>query len=125
MEGLLVDEALDMVDMLDLEEPDTVIGEGVCLKGELQFKKLLRIDGQFEGELTSAGCLIMGPKAVVRAKLSLRSARIEGELIGSITVSERLELRSGARVVGQITAPSMSVEEGVQIEGHVNIGSLT
>ncbi len=122
MDDTLTDEDLDLIDTLDLEEPDTVIGEAVTFKGELQFKKLLRIDGQFEGELTSNGALIVGPKATVRANLTLRSARIEGHIIGNITCTERIELRAGARVSGNITSPTLCVEEGVQIDGQLAIG---
>ena len=33
--------------------PETVIGEYVVVKGELEFDRLLRIDGLFEGKLIS------------------------------------------------------------------------
>ena len=33
--------------------PETVIGEYVVVKGELEFDRLLRIDGLFEGKLVS------------------------------------------------------------------------
>src|SRR5689334_14076502 len=33
------------------EQPETTLGEGVTFKGELIFEKLLKIDGNFEGEL--------------------------------------------------------------------------
>jgi cytoskeletal protein CcmA (bactofilin family) len=112
----------ELVDSLDLEEPDTVIGEAVCFQGQLQFQRLLRIDGQFEGELTSGGSLIVGPKAMVRANLQLRAARIEGQVTGNIRVEERLELRSGCKVTGQISAPQLVVEEGAQIDGQVKVG---
>jgi len=115
---------VDLMDALDLEEPDTVIGETVCFKGALQFQRLLRIDGQFEGELTSGGSLIIGPTAVVRANIQLRSARIEGQLVGDICVQELLELRAGAKVTGQISAGTLTVEEDVQINGYVKVGKL-
>lgn len=112
----------ELVDALDLEEPDTVIGESVVFKGALQFERLLRIDGQFEGELTSSGALIVGPTAQVTANLHLQTARIEGQVTGDLHITDRLELRSGARIQGSITARTLLVEEGVQITGHVKVG---
>lgn len=38
---------------LDEGIPETTIGEYVTVKGELEFDRLLRIDGNFEGKLIS------------------------------------------------------------------------
>ena len=41
------------------------VGEGVDIKGELQFETLLRVDGTFEGTLNSAdGSVIIGKDRV-------------------------------------------------------------
>jgi hypothetical protein len=39
----------------DLSEPEVFIGENTVIKGFLSFHTLLRIDGTFEGELSSKG----------------------------------------------------------------------
>ena len=103
------------------EEPDTTLGEGVVIKGELNFKKLLRIDGHFEGELVSEGKLIVGPTGVVKSNIVLKEAIIEGYIEGNLTVRERVELRGDAQVYGDIIAKSISVDEGVTIVGLVQI----
>lgn len=107
--------------MMKEEEPETTLGEGVSFRGELSFERLLRIDGSFEGELLSQGKVIVGPRGKVKANLHLREAIIEGEVIGNIEVQEKLELRAEAKVIGDITAKSLTVDEGVQITGHVHV----
>lgn len=104
---------------LQTEEPDTTLGEGVVFKGQLTFKKLLRIDGHFEGELLSEGKLMVGPTGVVKANVKMREAVIEGVVEGNICVQERLELRSNARVIGDVEARLLSIDEGVTLLGHV------
>jgi len=101
------------------EEPETVLGEGVSFKGCLQFKRYLRIDGNFEGELVSEGKLVVGPKGVVKSDVQMHEVIVEGYVEGNITVEERLELRGDAQVHGDITARSLSVDDGVTIVGHV------
>lgn len=108
-------------DTLKEEVPETTLGEGVTFRGELTFERLLRIDGTFEGELLSQGKVIVGPKGKVQANLNLREAIIEGEVKGNITVQEKLELRGEAAVYGDITAKTLSVDEGVTIEGVVRV----
>jgi len=105
------------------EEPETVIASQVEIKGSLSFQKLLRIDGTFEGELSSTGKLIIGPTGTVKADIDLEEAYISGKVVGNITVKTRLVLRGRAEVVGNITAPLMSVDEGVSIVGELNVSS--
>jgi cytoskeletal protein CcmA (bactofilin family) len=103
------------------EEPETTLGEGVTFRGELSFERLLRIDGTFEGDLLSQGKVIVGPHGVVKANLNLREAIIEGQVEGNIVVAERLELRGEAVVIGDIEAKFLSVDEGVRIQGLVQV----
>ncbi len=107
--------------IIEEEVPETTLGEGVSFRGELSFERLLRIDGTFEGELLSQGKVIVGPKGKVKANLKLREAVIEGEVEGNITVQEKLELRGEASIKGDIEAKSLSVDEGVRIEGLVQV----
>lgn len=106
---------------LQAEEPETIIGENVSFKGTLSFQRLVRIDGTFEGELDSQGKLIIGPKGYVKANLNLQEAFIAGKVEGDITVKERLVLRGRAEVRGNITAPLLSIDEGVSIIGQVYV----
>ncbi|MBS0603857.1 MAG: polymer-forming cytoskeletal protein [Verrucomicrobia bacterium] len=103
------------------EEPETVIAEGVSIKGTMSFQKLVRIDGSFEGELLSSGKVIVGPTGSLKANINLEEAFISGKVIGDITVKKRLVLRGRAEVRGDVTAPLLSVDEGVSIIGILNI----
>jgi cytoskeletal protein CcmA (bactofilin family) len=105
----------------DLSEPEVFIGENTVIKGFLSFHTLLRIDGTFEGELSSKGKIIIGPKGVVKGNIDLQEAFIAGKVEGNITVSERVSLRGRAVVQGNITAPLLSVDEGVSIQGKLHI----
>lgn len=105
----------------EMEEPETVIGENVSLKGEISFEKLLRIDGHFEGQLLSQGKLIVGPTGCVKCDINLEEAYISGKVEGNINVKNRLVLRGRAEVRGDITASTISVDEGVSLIGHIHI----
>jgi cytoskeletal protein CcmA (bactofilin family) len=106
---------------LDAEQPETTLGRGVVFKGTLNFSRLLRIDGHFEGDLISDGKLIVGPTGVVKSNIRLTEAIIEGVVEGNISARERVELRGDAKVVGNIESRSLSVDEGVTLIGHVKV----
>lgn len=109
---------------VDEDEPETTLGEKVAVKGYLAFERLLRIDGKFEGELVSNGKLVIGPTGTVKANLNnLEEAYIAGKVEGDIHVKQRLVLRGRAEVRGNITAPSISVDEGVTIIGQLTIST--
>ncbi len=110
---------------LDEETPETTIGRGVSIKGELQFERLIRIDGTFEGNLVSDGKLIVGPSGIVKSNIILTEAIVEGRVEGNLLVKGRLELRGEAQVKGDITAKSLSVDEGVSIIGEVRVTPFT
>lgn len=99
---------------------ETTLSEQISITGTLKFSQLLRIDGYFEGELISDGKLTVGPKGTVKANISMQEAVIEGYVEGDIQV-KRVELRRKAQVKGNITAETISVDEGVKINGQVSI----
>lgn len=106
---------------VDQEEPETTISSQVNIKGTMSFQKLLRIDGTFEGELISSGNLIVGPTGSVKANIHLDSAFISGKVVGDIKVKTRLVLRGRAEIRGNVTAPLVSMDEGVSIIGQLNV----
>jgi cytoskeletal protein CcmA (bactofilin family) len=104
-----------------IDTPEMIIGENVTVSGTLAFSSCVRVDGLFEGTIESQGVLIVGPKGVVKADLDLKEAYIAGKVEGNISVKERLILRGRAEIRGNITAPKLSIDEGVSIIGQVYV----
>lgn len=99
--------------------PELVIGPTVSVNGKIAFQREIQIDGVFEGEFEGNGKIVIGRDGFVKADMTLLEADISGKVEGNITVKGRLILQSGAEVKGNITASSLSVEEGVSIQGQV------
>ena len=104
-----------------IEKPEIFIGENVTIEGSLTFETLAKIEGHFTGELLSKGKIIIGPQAVVKADIFLEEAVISGRVEGNITVTKKLVLEGSAKITGDITAPSISVGEGVSICGQLHV----
>ena len=98
------------------------IGSGTVLNGETTFQAMLRIDGHLTGSVSSeTGTLIVGSTGRVDANIMVAAAMINGTVNGDITVSEKLELGRTARVVGNIQAPGLIIEDGAIFEGNCNM----
>ena len=95
------------------------VGDVVNFTGEVCFKSMLRIDGNFSGNVTSEnGTLIISTGAqVTKAKINVAVAKINGTVEGDIRATKELVLGRTANVRGQVAAPALVVEEGAQLNG--------
>ena len=108
---------------MDRDIPETTIGEGVSISGQITFERLLRVDGHFEGTLHSKGRLIVGPAGSLNSSaLTLSSAWIEGELkVEELVILGPLVLTETAVVRGKVRAHTLIVRQGAQIQGEIII----
>ena len=94
------------------------IDEGSEIEGKFTFNGTVMMNGKFSGEINSSDSLIIGEKGIVNATVRAGVVLINGEVIGNVLATERVELRGTARVYGDVEAPVIVVEEGVHFEGH-------
>jgi cytoskeletal protein CcmA (bactofilin family) len=114
---------------MDAQQPDTsqnrelaTIGKSVVIKGDLSGSEDLYIDGQVEGSIDLRHhSLTVGPNGKVKAGISAKSIIIQGKVDGSLTASDRLDLRKSAVVTGDVTTQRIAIEEGAFLKGKVDI----
>jgi cytoskeletal protein CcmA (bactofilin family) len=94
------------------------IDEGSEIEGKYTFQGTVMLNGKFSGEIVTSDSLIIGEKGSVNATVRAGIVLINGEVIGNVFATERVELRGAARVYGDVEAPVIVVEEGVLFEGH-------
>jgi len=95
------------------------VGDVVNFTGEVCFKSMLRIDGNFSGNVTSEnGTLIISTGAqVTKAQIDVAVAKINGTVEGNIRATKELVLGRTANVKGHVAASALVVEEGAQLNG--------
>ncbi len=94
-----------------------IIDRGCSFEGKLMFDGTVQINGDFRGEVLSDGTLIVGPDAKLSAQIQIDTLIVEGHIEGTIEAKRRVELRSGANLVGDIISPSLVVEDGAVFQG--------
>jgi cytoskeletal protein CcmA (bactofilin family) len=91
---------------------------GSKISGKLHFETPARIDGQVDGEINAKDSLTIGESAVVSAQVRAASVIVAGKVSGDIVALHRIEIRPSAKVMGNITAPTLVINEGALFEGH-------
>jgi len=94
------------------------LDEGSEIEGKYTFTGTVLLNGKFQGEIASPDTLIIGERGVVNACVRAGTLVVNGELVGNVYASERVELSGKARIFGDIESPILVLEEGVMFEGH-------
>ena len=101
----------------------TYIDASCEFEGKLRFRETVRIDGSVEGEIGGDNTLIVGPSAVVRARITAESVVVYGEVVGEICASRKITLHQSARVKSDMRSAGITIYEGACFEGSIVIGS--
>lgn len=94
-----------------------VFQQGSTFRGILKFSRPLRILGNFEGELQGEEILEIGPQAKIHANIETNHLIVYGHVTGNVVAKEKVELKSGATLIGNIRAPKLEIDDGVIFEG--------
>jgi cytoskeletal protein CcmA (bactofilin family) len=100
---------------------NSVIGEGSVFEGRFYIDGSLKIDGRFQGEVRTRDQLIVGENGRVKTDITARRVQIAGTVIGNIEAAEEVHLLGTGRLLGNIRAPRVRIEDGVVMQGEVSI----
>ncbi len=108
----------------DFGEIRAFLGEGTQFKGVLSFAGAVRIDGQLEGEVIGEELLIVGEPGHVKAEIEVGTLVVSGQVDGTLTARERVELLRSSRVSGTIRTPCLIIAEGALFNGNGEMAGL-
>lgn len=93
------------------------ISTGTTVVGTIDTNGDLRIDGRVEGNIHSAGRVIIGETGYVKGDLTSKMLDVMGYFEGTIIVSEITVLKGSATVIGSLTPGKLVVESGAKFDG--------
>jgi cytoskeletal protein CcmA (bactofilin family) len=98
------------------------LGKSVMIKGELSASEDLTLHGQMEGHVTVPDHTVtVGPEADVRADIKAATVVIMGIVSGSVNATRKVEVKSTGSLTGDITSPSIVIDDGGQFVGKVQM----
>jgi cytoskeletal protein CcmA (bactofilin family) len=99
----------------------TAIGPTIIIKGKLRSDEDLIVRGRVEAEISSSKALLVENSGIIKANIKVKSARISGVLVGNVTAEERVEIAPDGRMVGDLTAPKIIINDGAAFRGRIDM----
>ncbi|MDP3453515.1 MAG: polymer-forming cytoskeletal protein [Bacteroidales bacterium] len=93
------------------------ISSGTEFHGTINSLSDIRIDGLYEGKLTTTGRLVIGESARFVGEVIAKSCDIWGDMDGKILVKEGFGLRKSGVIKGRIACQKIFIEEGGVFNG--------
>jgi cytoskeletal protein CcmA (bactofilin family) len=101
----------------------TVLGKDVTFKGIVHFHSTVQLDSSIEGEIHAKGMLVIGENAIIRGSIIAETVVNRGKIHGNVTATGKIQLLKSAILLGDVSAPSFSMEEGAFFKGSIDMGS--
>jgi cytoskeletal protein CcmA (bactofilin family) len=99
-------------------EIESLIGERSNFEGTLKTEGPVRLLGSIQGEIESKSTIYVEEKAHVTARLTGAHVTVAGHVDGQIFCEGRVEIRPTGRVMGEINAGALIVQEGAYFDGN-------
>lgn len=101
----------------------TFIGVGTEFVGTLRCKGDLVVGGVVRGDCTIGGSFTLSEGAAWEGSIQAVNAVIAGDVVGDISITEKLEIRKTSRIRGTIVGRSIAVARGAVIDGSMSVTS--
>jgi cytoskeletal protein CcmA (bactofilin family) len=98
------------------------IGRTVTIKGDIKSDEDLQIEGRMEGQLDlGQHRLTIAPSGQVQANIKARDVDVHGTVRGNVDAGEKVYLRKGSKLMGDLKMASVVIEDGAYFKGSVDI----
>ena len=98
-----------------------VLGKTLLFRGELTAEEDVILQGRVEGSITHSQRITVCAEGTVTANVRAQVIVVEGTLTGDLQAEKSVMVKESARLRGNITAPSVSIVEGAQFTGGIDM----
>lgn len=111
------------------KEPDhtaiNLFGTGTTIKGEINSKGDIRVDGKIIGQVRSEGKIVVGNSGIIEGEMYCANADISGKINGKAEIAELLSLKASSIFNGDIITDKLAIEPGAKFSGTCSMDKET
>ena len=104
------------------ESKKLIVGRDIVLSGQITSCERLIVEGRVEASLSESRMVEIAKTGHFKGTAEIESADIAGRFEGTLSVRERLFIRSTGKLSGKITYGQIEIEPGGEISGEVHVG---
>ena len=101
---------------------DSLIGQNTEMSGNVSFSGGFHVDGKVKGNISSheaSSVLTLSDHGVIEGEVRVPNIILNGTVIGDVYASERVELASNAKVVGNVYYNLIEMAMGAEVNGNL------
>jgi len=98
-----------------------IIGKNIQIRGKLAGSEDLVVEGRIEGTVALKNHLTIEQTGVVDADVEVKDLTVHGEMRGDISADGTVSVSNAAKVVGNIRAPRIILEDGARFKGSIEM----
>jgi cytoskeletal protein CcmA (bactofilin family) len=100
------------------------IGASILITGNVTSSEDVTIAGRVDGDVAvREHAVVVAPGAKIRGNIVARAVVVHGEVQGTITADQRVEVGETGSIDGDIVTPRMAVAEGASLRGQLRIAA--
>lgn len=98
-----------------------VIGKVITVRGEIEGRQDLRIEGVVEGHVRLEAELVIAEGGSMKGEVKAAVLTVEGRFDGTATCDELAHLRPGCDATGTLTSGRVVIEDGAVFTGTLDM----
>ena len=100
---------------------NTTIGSSFVIEGEITSEDNIIVQSTVKGKMTTSQPVFVENSATLEADVTAESVEISGNVTGNVSASTRVELKSDAKVVGDVQSPRILIADGALFKGNIDM----
>ncbi len=102
---------------------ETIIGPGIQIEGDISGSDALTVLGSVRGgRIQVKEAVVVAASGRVEADVESGAVEIAGVVQGNVGAGDKVELKSGGKLFGDVKAPRILIADGASFKGNINMG---
>lgn len=102
---------------------ESVIGPSIQIEGDITGSDALTVLGTVRGgRISVKEALTVAASGRIEGDVESSTVDISGVIQGNVAATDKVELKSGGKLVGDVKAPRILIADGASFKGNINMG---
>lgn len=102
---------------------ETIIGPQIQIDGDIVGEDPVTVLGQVKnGKIAVNSAVLVASSGRVDGAIEALSIEVAGAVQGNVSASDKVELKAGGQLSGDLKAPRILIADGASFKGNINMG---